>query len=185
MLYRTELSFNKSFDGRECTIQKWCSGYHYYKISFNNAWTPVLNKFKSGLHMSLVCDGDILWQWSILEIKLNALSLTPVNHFTKTCHHHLHHYHKKYFLNTRLLTFKVIFRITLQTENLFKWVMWLLLSLLLLLFKNCKFAGKYMPLWIALLLVKIYWQILPRFIYFLNESIVLASTISFGSSFQV
>ena len=33
-----------------------------------------------------ICDGEDLWQWSWLEIRLKRLS--PVNHTTKTIHHH-------------------------------------------------------------------------------------------------
>ena len=33
-----------------------------------------------------ICDGEDLWQWSRLEIRLKCLS--PVNHTTKTTHHH-------------------------------------------------------------------------------------------------
>ena len=46
-----------------------CSGYHYCTTSFNKAWTQVLRRFKSCC-VSEICDGEDLWQWSRLEIRL-------------------------------------------------------------------------------------------------------------------
>ena len=40
--------------------------------------------------VSEICDGEDLWQWSRLEIRLH---LSSVNHTTKTIHHHHHHHH--------------------------------------------------------------------------------------------
>ena len=40
--------------------------------------------------VSKICDGEDLWQWSRLEIRLR---LSLVNHATKTIHYHYHHHH--------------------------------------------------------------------------------------------
>ena len=40
--------------------------------------------------VSEIRDGEDLWQWSRLEIRLR---LSSVNHTTKTIHHHHHHHH--------------------------------------------------------------------------------------------
>ena len=42
--------------------------------------------------VSEIRDGEDLWQWSRLEIRLKLLLL--VNHFAKTTHHHHHHHHQ-------------------------------------------------------------------------------------------
>ena len=51
-------------------------------------------KFCAGLNPARgvlkIRDGEDLWQWSRLEIKL---CLSSVNHTTKTNHHHHHHHH--------------------------------------------------------------------------------------------
>ena len=46
-------------------VAPWCRGYHYYTSSFNKAWTKVLHRFKS-------------WQWSRLEIGLNAFRRSSI-----------------------------------------------------------------------------------------------------------
>ena len=46
-------------------VAPWCRGYHYYTSSFNKAWTKVLRRFKS-------------WQWSRLEIGLNAFRRSSI-----------------------------------------------------------------------------------------------------------
>ena len=40
--------------------------------------------------MSEICNGEDLWQWSLLEKK--AESYSPFNNATKTIHHHHHHH---------------------------------------------------------------------------------------------
>ena len=50
----------------------WCSGYHYCTASFNWAWTQVLRRFKSSSRRVGIRDGEDLWQWSRLELWLNA-----------------------------------------------------------------------------------------------------------------
>ena len=42
--------------------------------------------------VSEIRDGEDLWQWSRLEIRLR---LSSVNHTTKTIHHHHHHHQSK------------------------------------------------------------------------------------------
>ena len=45
--------------------------------------------------VSEIREGEDLWQWSRLEIRLR---LSSVNDTTKTIHHHHHHHHKNYFV---------------------------------------------------------------------------------------
>ena len=53
-----------------CLVTPWCSSYHYFTTSFNKVWTQVLRRFIS---CSRIVDADEnLWQWSRLEIRLNA-----------------------------------------------------------------------------------------------------------------
>ena len=44
----------------------WCSGYHYCIMQ-------VLRRFKSSRGVSGIRDGEDLWQWSRLEIRLNTV----------------------------------------------------------------------------------------------------------------
>ena len=46
-------------------VVPWCSGYHYCTTSFGTGSNPAHGM--SGIH-----DGEDLWQWSWLEIRLNA-----------------------------------------------------------------------------------------------------------------
>ena len=74
--------------GKRCipVVVLWCSGYHYCTISFNEAWNQVLGRFKScSWH-----DRDSGW-WGFLTMSPagnKVKCLTPVNHTTKTIHHH-------------------------------------------------------------------------------------------------
>ena len=74
--------------GKRCipVVVLWCSGYHYCTISFNEAWNQVLGRFKSCLWH----DRDSGW-WGFLTMfpaGNKVKRLTPVNHTTKTIHHH-------------------------------------------------------------------------------------------------
>ena len=57
-------------------VAPWCSGYHYCTTSFNKAWTGVLCRFKSCSRR--VRDGEDLWQWSRMEIRLNAFRRSAI-----------------------------------------------------------------------------------------------------------
>ena len=50
----------------------WCSGCDYCTTCFNKVWTQVLCRFKSCLWHVRDSRWWDLWQWSQLEIKLNA-----------------------------------------------------------------------------------------------------------------
>ena len=58
--------------------------YHYCTTSFIKVWTQVLRRFISCSCVSEIRDGEDLWQWSWLEIRLR---LSSVNHTTKIIHH--------------------------------------------------------------------------------------------------
>ena len=70
-------------------VALWCSGYHYYKISFNKIWSHVLRRFKSSSrHFK-----NWRW-WGSLTIVLagnKATRLSLVNHTKKTFHYHQYH----------------------------------------------------------------------------------------------
>ena len=51
--------------------------------------------------VSEIRDGEDLWQWSRLEIRLR---LSSVNHTTKTIHHHHHHHHHHQLQYTMFIT---------------------------------------------------------------------------------
>ena len=55
-----------------------CSGYHLCTTSFNQAWTQALTKLCASSNpacdMLEIQNGKDLWQWSGLEIRLNAFS---------------------------------------------------------------------------------------------------------------
>ena len=55
----------------------WCGGYHYCTTSFNKAWTQVMHRFNSCLRH--VRDSQ-WWQWSQLEIRLNAFCWSTIPH---------------------------------------------------------------------------------------------------------
>ena len=57
-------------------VAPWCSGHHYSTTSFNKAWTQVLRRFKSC--SSEIRDGEDLWQWSRLKIRLNTFCRSTI-----------------------------------------------------------------------------------------------------------
>ena len=59
-------------------VPPWCSGYHYWTTSFYKAWTQVLRRFKSCSWCVGDCDGEDLWQWSRLEIRLNTFRRSTI-----------------------------------------------------------------------------------------------------------
>ena len=69
----------------------WCSGYYYYKTSFNKAWTQVLRSFKSCLRR--VGDSRLWGSLTMVPAGDKAKRLSSVNHTTKTIHHHHLHHH--------------------------------------------------------------------------------------------
>ena len=79
------------------SVTPWCSGYHYYKTSFNSTWTQVLRRLNS-------CSwrvGDLRWWGSLTMVRAGnkAKCLSSVNK-----------YHKKQFI--------IIIIISTQTQNL-------------------------------------------------------------------
>ena len=68
---------------KERKVTQWCSGYKYCTISFIKAWTQVLCRLKSCSQRVRDCDGEDLWQWSHLKIRLNNFrwSTTPQKQF--------------------------------------------------------------------------------------------------------
>ena len=69
----------------------WCSGYHYCTASFNKVcelrFCACSNPTRG---VSDICDGNILWQWSRLEIRRKHLS--SINHCAKIINYHHRHY---------------------------------------------------------------------------------------------
>ena len=53
-------------------VRPWCGGYLYCTTSFNNAWTQVLHRFNPVCGVPVIRDGEDLWQWIRLEIRLNT-----------------------------------------------------------------------------------------------------------------
>ena len=51
-------------------VAPWCSFYQNCTDSFNKAWSQVLRRLKS--RSQRVGDGEDLWQWFRLEIRLHA-----------------------------------------------------------------------------------------------------------------
>ena len=67
---------NNETDNWKLKMALWCSGYHYCTTSFNKAWSQVQ-----------ICSqhlGDSqwwdLWQWLLLEIRLNAFRWSTIPH---------------------------------------------------------------------------------------------------------
>ena len=59
-------------------VAPWCSGYHYCTTSLIKAWTQVLRRFNPARSVSEIRDGEDLWQWSRLEIRLNAFRRSTI-----------------------------------------------------------------------------------------------------------
>ena len=60
-------------------LAPWCSGYHYCTTSFNKAWTKAFAQVQTQLvGVSEIRDGEDLWQWSRLEITLNAFCRSTI-----------------------------------------------------------------------------------------------------------
>ena len=82
LLYSKDFLFFSSLE-----VFSFCENcYHYYTTSLNEAWTKALRRFKSYLR----CAGDSRW-WGSLTMVLavnKSKCLSPVNHTTKTIHHH-------------------------------------------------------------------------------------------------
>ena len=74
----------------------WCSGWHYYRTSFNKSCTLVLCRFKS---YSLRV-GDLQWWQPVTMVspRNKAKHLSSIKHSTKANHHNHHPYFLVVFL---------------------------------------------------------------------------------------
>ena len=91
----------------------WCSGYHYCTTWFSEAWNQVLHGFKSCLQRV----GDSRWWVSLTMVPAGNKTkrLSPVNHTTKTIHHH--HFMFNY-LSAITLSYRNIKQTTYQLYEL-------------------------------------------------------------------
>ena len=64
-------------DGLVLLMTPWCSGYHYCTTSFIKAWISFCAGSNPARGVSDIRNGEDLWQWSRLEIRLR---LSSVNH---------------------------------------------------------------------------------------------------------
>ena len=62
---------------QEEEVAPWCSGYHYCTTSFNKTSTQVLRRFPARGVLEIWV-GEDLWQWSRLEMRLNAFRLSTI-----------------------------------------------------------------------------------------------------------
>ena len=79
---------NKCFSSvkRICgAVVLWCSGYHYYTISFNKDLSQVLRRFK--FCWRRVRESRCWGSLSMVPAANKAKRLSSVNHTTKTIHH--------------------------------------------------------------------------------------------------
>ena len=53
-------------------LAPWCSGYHYCTTSLKKAWIRFCAGSNPAHGVSEIRDGEELWQWSWLEIRLNV-----------------------------------------------------------------------------------------------------------------
>ena len=121
------MSFNPDLNKAQKVIfygkwQSWCSGYHYFTTSFNEAWTQVLRRFKSCSQ----CVRDLLWWGSLTMVPAGNKTqcLLLVNHTTKTIRHH----HK-------IITLTNLFQHLLSAEILSEWKIEFILTYLVRTFQ--------------------------------------------------
>ena len=57
-----------------CILASWRIGYQYWTTSFNKAWTQVPCRFKSCSQHARIHIGEDLWQWPLVEVRLNTVS---------------------------------------------------------------------------------------------------------------
>ena len=69
---------NNETDNWKLEMALWCSGYHYCTTSFNKAWSQVLRRFKSCSQHFGDSQWWDLWQWLLLEIRLNAFRWSTI-----------------------------------------------------------------------------------------------------------
>ena len=84
--FRPKGSYQTAFVSRSvCMVVPWCSCYHYWTTSFNTVWKlRFCADSNPSCNVSEIWDGENLWQWSWLEVRLNDLRLNK----TKTIYHH-------------------------------------------------------------------------------------------------
>ena len=96
------------------SVMAWCSDYHYYTTLFNKASTQVLRSFKS-------CSsrvGDLrwweLWQWFLLEIRLNVICRSTILQKKNNLSIDVNHHYLDIVKATRIWIYFVICKSTIK-----------------------------------------------------------------------
>ena len=69
LAFLRRFNFKITFLGFSVDVKRW-RRYHCCTTSFNKAWTQVLHRFNPARGVSQIRDGEDLWLWSRLEIRL-------------------------------------------------------------------------------------------------------------------